>query len=284
MKNRSTVLVSILIAFVLLMITSCNLPSAEQDSFQTSVAGTIAAENAASPPEEAQDAQLPPPDIPIPTLTFTFSPTFTLSPTITASPTITLTPTLDKPMVSVSTSTNCRTGPGTIYDIIGVLMVGEQAEVVGKGEWGNYWIIKNPDGAGECWLWSNYATVTGPTDGMTVYSPPPTPTPAFDWAGTWTISSGPMGWNFPLTITTNGRDFTAITSFGALTINYTGTISDDYMSVNGTWVEDVDNTGSFNFYAVGTNQFNGNIDDGDFEEPRCGWRGGAGMPSPCHRP
>ena len=55
--------------------------------------------------------------------------TLTPSPTITASPTITLTSTLEAPMVSVSVNTNCRTGPDKIYDNIGALLVGEQAEV-----------------------------------------------------------------------------------------------------------------------------------------------------------
>jgi len=282
MKIRSTVLVSFLIVFILLSITGCNLPSSEQDSFQTSVAGTLAAENVVKPSAEPVDINLPPPEIPNPTITL--SPTFTLTPTITASPTITLTATLEAPMVSVSTNTNCRTGPGTIFDIVGALMVGEQAEVVGKGEFGNYWIIKNPDGSGECWLWSNYATVTGPTDSLTVYTPPPTPTPAFVWAGSWTISSGPLGWAFTLNATTDGKNFNASVDYGGTVITYTGTISDDYLSVSGTWMEDVDETGSFKFFAIGISQFNGNVVDGDFEEGQCGWKAGAVMPSPCHRP
>jgi hypothetical protein len=191
-------------------------------------------------------------------------------------------------MVSVSTNTNCRTGPGTVFDIVGALVVGEQAEVVGKGEWGNYWIIKNPDGAGECWLWSNYATVTGPTDGLTVYSPPPTPTPAFVWAGTWVVSigsaEGGMYHEYVMTVTTDGREFTASVDMGGELISYTGTISDDYMSVIGTWMEDPEETGPFKFYALATNQFNGNQIDADYTMGICGTWDSLGFPVPCYVP
>lgn len=105
--------------------------------------------------------------IPSPTATFTATPTAT----------ITLTPTSAVPMVSVSENTNCRTGPGVIYDLVGALLVGEQAVVVGKYTVGNYWIINNPNGSGTCWLWGQYATVTGNTLGLPEYAPPPTPTP-----------------------------------------------------------------------------------------------------------
>ena len=101
------------------------------------------------------------------------SPTFTMTPTAT----ITLTPTSSVPMVNVSENTNCRTGPGVVYDLVGALMIGEQAVVVGKYTLGNYWIINNPNGSGTCWLWGQYATVTGDTLGLPEYAPPPTPTP-----------------------------------------------------------------------------------------------------------
>ena len=50
--------------------------------------------------------------------------------TVTATPTITYTPTSSIPMVTVSVGTNCREGPGKIYNLLDGLMVGEQAEIV----------------------------------------------------------------------------------------------------------------------------------------------------------
>ena len=80
-------------------------------------------------------------------------------------------------MVTVSIDTNCRTGPGLAYDQIGVLLRGESAVIVGQEETGNYWIIENPDRSGTCWLWAQYATVTGNVSGLPLLTPPPSPTP-----------------------------------------------------------------------------------------------------------
>jgi hypothetical protein len=81
------------------------------------------------------------------------------------------------PLVHVDVETNCRTGPDKQYDRLGVLLVGEQAEVVGKNTVANYWVINNPDAPGTCWLWGMYATVEGNTDHLAEMTPPPTPTP-----------------------------------------------------------------------------------------------------------
>ena len=98
--------------------------------------------------------------------------------TSTFTPTISITTTPTVPIVSVSVNTNCRTGPGTVYDLIGALLVGERAVVVGKYTARNYWIINNPDRSGTCWLWGEYATVLGNTAGLPEYASPPTPTPS----------------------------------------------------------------------------------------------------------
>ncbi len=98
-------------------------------------------------------------------------------PTATLSPTIMLTATRSVPVVTVSRSTNCRTGPGQDYDRIGALTVGQEAEVIARNADSSYWIIRNPNRAGECWLWGFYATVEGPTVNLPVWEPPPTPTP-----------------------------------------------------------------------------------------------------------
>ena len=94
-------------------------------------------------------------------------------------PTITITPTGTSfiPMVSVSLDTNCRTGPGVVYDYLTALLVGEKAEVVGKYTTvtPNYWVIKKDSYT--CWLWGQYATVEGDISGLPEMVPPPSPTP-----------------------------------------------------------------------------------------------------------
>jgi hypothetical protein len=159
--------------------------------------------------------------------------------------------------------------------------------VVGRGEFGNYWIIKNPDGSGECWLWGNYATVTGPTDGLQEYASPATPTPAFDWAGNWTISQGLAAGGvystWSMVITATGRTFTGTIDFMGVFATFNGTISDDYLTVSGNW-QDVLVSGPFKLYAMGANQFNGNYSDGMDDYGICGVKGGGASPSPCYQP
>jgi len=79
--------------------------------------------------------------------------------------------------VTVSVDTNCRLGPGTAYAIVGALAVGQSAEVVGRSASSDNWIIRLPSNlAVTCWLWGQYATVTGDTSTLPVITPPPTPT------------------------------------------------------------------------------------------------------------
>jgi len=82
-------------------------------------------------------------------------------------------------MVSVSVNTYCRSGPGPTYDILGIVNVGQNAQVVGRNASSDTWVIKLPSNpAITCWLWGQYATVVGNTAGLPVITPPPTPTPA----------------------------------------------------------------------------------------------------------
>ncbi|MBI5962080.1 MAG: hypothetical protein HY863_01270, partial [Chloroflexi bacterium] len=117
-----------------------------------------------------------------PSLTFTpepptFTPTETITPTLTLIPTLPFTATLEIPLISVSVPTNCRNGPGKVYNMVGALLIGQVAEVYGRNESNNYWYIRNP-GAGDpfCWVWGEYATLIGPVMLLPVFTPPPTPT------------------------------------------------------------------------------------------------------------
>jgi hypothetical protein len=106
------------------------------------------------------------------------TPEFTFTPSLTPTLTFTLTP--NAPMVSVSVQTNCRSGPGSAYDIVGVFNVGQTSEIVGRSAATNYWIVKLPSNPTlTCTLWGQYATVVGDTSGLPVVNPPPTPTPKF---------------------------------------------------------------------------------------------------------
>lgn len=180
MKNKLRILamISVLVLDALACMFAAQAP-ATQPSMEraiTEMAGTLQAQQtqlagggivAASPttqPSETPTGEIPPPP--------------SMTPSITLTPTLTLTATLSVPMVSVSEDTNCRSGPGVIYDYLGALTKGEKAEVVGKNTANNYWVIKNPDYAGTCWLWGRYATVEGDTSRIPEWLVPSTPTPS----------------------------------------------------------------------------------------------------------
>jgi hypothetical protein len=149
-----------------------NLPIETQVAVM--VAGTLTAQADLAEAQTATQAALA-------TNTPTFTPTLTLTPT----PTYTLTP--STPMVTVSVNTNCRTGPTTAYDILGVMLVGQQAVVVGRSTLSDTMVIQLPSNRNiVCWLWAGNATVTGDISKLPVFTIPATPTPKF--SPTLTIS------------------------------------------------------------------------------------------------
>jgi hypothetical protein len=135
---------------------------------------------------------------------YTFTPSLTPTSSLTFTPTFTLTPAV--PMVSVSVQTNCRTGPGTVYDKLGVVNVGQIAEVVGRSASSDNWIIKLPSNpAITCWLWGYYATVVGDTTRLPVIIPPPTPTPVASFNVVFISKENCVGmFGIKLQITNNG--------------------------------------------------------------------------------
>ncbi|WKZ37036.1 MAG: hypothetical protein QY332_03745 [Anaerolineales bacterium] len=169
---------------LLIMSVACSLPEAlvpDARSVSTAAAQTVIA-------GLTQDAPL---EVFPPTAEMTSTPasTFTVQPptltpisspagTETQTPIPIFTPTSTIPLISVSVPTNCRNGPGRAYVITGSLLVGKIAEVYGRDPTGNYWYIRNPGaGAQFCWVWGEYATLTGSTQLLPVFTPPPTPTP-----------------------------------------------------------------------------------------------------------
>lgn len=175
------------VAVLLVVSIACStqvatVPTLDQNSINTIIAETVAA-------GLTQTAQaFIPLDSPTPTLE---PPT----PTASLSPTPEFTPTPTVPLITVSVATNCRVGPGRIYDRVGALLVGEVAEVIGRDAAGNYWYIRNPDRPdGFCWLWGEYATLVGNTVVLPIYTPPPTPTPIPDFNATYSGLETCVGW------------------------------------------------------------------------------------------
>lgn len=74
---------------------------------------------------------------------------------------------------------NCRSGPGTNYQVLVVLGGAQSAEIVGKNPEGTWWYVKNPylDGT-FCWVINIYVNTTGDTSKAAVVGVPATPTNA----------------------------------------------------------------------------------------------------------
>jgi hypothetical protein len=138
---------------------------------------TRGAEAALSPTETTAptNTSAPDTDTPEPTLTPTPEPETTEESAVQVTQPVF---TLSGPSVQVSIDTNCRSGPGKTYTYLGALLVGEEAQIVGKDPSGAYWYITNPDHEGEyCWIWGAYAYTAGNTAPLPVYTPGPTPKP-----------------------------------------------------------------------------------------------------------
>jgi hypothetical protein len=113
-------------------------------------------------------------DTPMPTATATLVPTHT--------PVV--------PIIGVTENTNCRYGPGVVYDPpVDVFEVGETAEVYGRDGGSDFYYISLG-----CWVWSNYVfLIGGNLNAVPVMTPPPTPTATPEpgpWAGVWESQCG----------------------------------------------------------------------------------------------
>lgn len=168
MKNRN------LATFATLVLTAslfaCNLPgSGEQvlppDEVQTAAALTVEALLVSPTVTATDEGQSILPDTPAST------PTIGLTATIT--------PTYAVPMLKVLEQTNCRTGPGTDYEIVYTYLSWKELEIVGAYPQENFWLVRSPESpTGECWLWGGYVEVSGSTWVVSSVTPPPTATAA----------------------------------------------------------------------------------------------------------
>ncbi len=149
--------ISLFIVVLGIILSACNLP----------VPGS-----GASADTEQQESQVSPQD-----LAMTIVAQTATAEALAATPTASLTPVPSAPTVSVSVATNCRTGPDAAYELLMVVQPGGSMQVVGKYSAGNYWIINMPTG-GTCWLWGQYATVTGDTSSLPEIAAPAPPVAA----------------------------------------------------------------------------------------------------------
>ncbi len=212
-------------------------------------------------------------------------PTATPVPSETPTPTITLTPTSSVPQARLTQNTNCRTGPERVYDLIRTFLIGESAEIIGKNSRGDYYYVT--DGANrsrDCWLWDRYVEVSGDISQIPVFTPPPTPTPTYDWAGTW--ESWADSATFTMTLTQSGDQISGSFTYLAQDYSIVGVRGSGGQTVTGTLTrEGSSDTAAFTWEMLDNrDQFTGNLVSSGSPEPWCGARNGAAQPSPCLGP
>jgi hypothetical protein len=67
---------------------------------------------------------------------------------------------------------NCRFGPATSYAIVGALVVGRQAEVIGRDQDSTWWFVRNPsDPSTSCWLSAEFVQTVGDVASLPVVTP-----------------------------------------------------------------------------------------------------------------
>lgn len=162
----------VFIALILLITLACNVPGTApslsvDDQAATAIAATLQAgnENGADVPITATASSTPTPT------------TAAATSTATTGPTATITPTYSVPMLTLLEQTNCRTGPGLNYEIQFAVVKGARREIIGYYPQENYWLIKMAESrTGECWIWGEYAEVSGSYWVVPSVTPPPTAT------------------------------------------------------------------------------------------------------------
>jgi uncharacterized protein YraI len=86
--------------------------------------------------------------------------------TLTSTPSVFLASAKDQPV-------NCRFGPATSYAIVGALILGRQAEIIGRNEDSTWWYVRNPsDPSTSCWLSAEFIETVGDVQSLPVVNPP----------------------------------------------------------------------------------------------------------------
>jgi len=168
MKRGLLVLVVLVLVFSL---AACNFPLfGGQDNSDAAVKPAVALSVALTQVAATQTAASPllQPTTAIPATTLP-----------TATPPPTLTPTLAGVWLTVLENTNCRSGPGTMYDWVTLISAGQMVEALARNPVNDYYYVRNPNAtSGFCWLWSQYSSISGNITILPVFTPQPTPTVA----------------------------------------------------------------------------------------------------------
>lgn len=135
-------------------LSSCNLPTSRPTEVPASTPAPV--------------LETPTSSISIPTPVITETLLNIELPTIapTSTPSVFLASAKDQPV-------NCRFGPGISYAIVGALILGRQAEIIGRNEDSSWWYVRNPsDPSTSCWLSAEFIETVGDVQSLPVVNSP----------------------------------------------------------------------------------------------------------------
>ena len=161
--------------FVLVsLLASCNLPVGQSSTGQPSGNEDVSLDASAIGTAVALTS--------IAQLTESANSGATAMPTLTPMPTSTLDVSVPvsgpcTPMVTATVNANVRLGPGTAYDIVGALTLGQSAAIVGRNDAYTWWYIDYPGAAGNhAWIAGSVVTGSCVPAEVQVVAAPPLPT------------------------------------------------------------------------------------------------------------
>jgi hypothetical protein len=150
MRNRLWMAVIVLN----LGLSSCNLPTSRPTAMPASTP---------TPVFDTPTSSIPTPT-PVATETRLSFELPTLTPTST--PSVFLASAKDQPV-------NCRFGPEISYAIVGALVLGRQAEIIGRNEDSSWWYVRNPSNPStSCWLSAEFVDTVGDVHSLPVVNSP----------------------------------------------------------------------------------------------------------------
>lgn len=152
-----------LLTIAALILSACNMPGSDATA-EVKPDATATIDLAAT---QTMQAKLIP----------THTPTVTVTSTPTREPSATSTP--EPPKAEVVRVSNCRVGPGGLYDLVVKYEVGQMLNVVARDLGGGYLFVQNPEKLEEqCYLLAQNIKITGDTELLPKFTPLPSPTAA----------------------------------------------------------------------------------------------------------
>jgi uncharacterized protein YraI len=163
---------SLLLTILTLLLASCNLPTGNEATPESSETPSVnALGTAVELTALARITELAGTAVASATEAPASLPTETSSPAPTATPC--------GPIVTASTVANIRTGPDTAYQVVGSLPENGVAKIAGRNDANTWWYIEFAGGVGgHAWIAGSVVTVSCVPDVVQVVAAPPFPTAA----------------------------------------------------------------------------------------------------------